>query len=96
VKLSVEPGAGVWWFSLTFAGSRADEITKVELKDNGNFGTFKSMKNEWTDVWYFNPEAQGPLSFPITVKASLPSGSSVSFVVNGLPSKTVDSGALFA
>jgi hypothetical protein len=95
VKLSVLSSAGVWWFAATVAGHRANEVSRVQFKDAGNFEIFEDMSNEWGDVWVFDPKADGPIQFPVTVQAFLPSGSSLTFVVNGLPATTVDSGAVF-
>jgi len=98
VKLVVSPSAGVWWFSVQFTGLSANQIANAQVQDSGCFDAFADMTNEWGDVWYFSAGEKGPLTFPLTIKASLPSGASISFTVNSFSasSSTIDSGALFA
>lgn len=76
-------------------GQRAEEVAKVEVKDSGCVEDYEPMSNDWADVWVFDPNGEA-LVFPLTVRASLPSGSSITFVVNSLPATTVDSGSVFA
>jgi hypothetical protein len=95
VKLAVLPGSGIWWLAIQVTGHRSDEVKRVHIKDSGNFGEFTQMTNEWGDVYFLNAGEQGPITFPVTVKASLGSGSSLSFFVNGPSATTVDSGTVF-
>jgi hypothetical protein len=95
VKLAVLPGSGIWWLAIQVTGHRSDEVKRVHIKDSGNFGEFTQMTNEWGDVYFLNAGEQGPITFPVTVKASLSSGSSLSFFVNGPSATTVDSGTVF-
>jgi len=95
VKLVVLPGSGNWWLAVQVSGHRSDQVKKVQIKDSGNFGEFTQMANEWGDVYFLNAGEKGPITFPATVKASLASGSSLSFFVNGPTATTIDSGAVF-
>lgn len=95
VKLSVTASASEWWFAVQVVGQRAEEVAKVEVKDSGCVEDYEPMSNDWADVWVFDPNGEA-LVFPLTVRASLPSGSSITFVVNSLPATTVDSGSVFA
>lgn len=93
VKLNVLSSSSTWWFATTISGHRAAEVVKVELRDDGCFGDWTKMDNGWGDVWVFTPSQE--ITFPVTVKASLASGSSLTFTVNRLPATSVDSGSVF-
>lgn len=93
VKLVVTESASVWWFSCSVTGDRANEVSKLEIKDSGKITSFNQMTNSWGDVYTYSPGASA-LVFPLTIKVSLPSGSSLSFTVNRIPG-TIDSGSVF-
>jgi len=94
-KLSVYQGSSVWWVAVSVSGARSAEINKMEIKDAGSLTTFRAMTIGWGDIYVFHPS--GALVLPITVRASLPSGASVSFTVTSLSSTSpIDSGSTFA
>lgn len=64
------------------------------LQDSGVYSTFRQLTSEWGGVFTFNPTS-GTLVAPLTIKASLPFGSSLTFAVNTLGGTTIDSGSVF-
>jgi len=94
VKLTVLPGSGTWWLAVEVTGHRSEEVVRVQIKDSANYGQFTDMANEWGSTYFLEAGAQG-IVFPATVQASLPSGSSLSFFVNGPSATVIDSGTVF-
>lgn len=95
VKLAVLEACSIWWVAVVPTGHRTGEITKMEFTDSSNYVKSTAMSIGWANVWTFSPGAQGPVTYPLTVKASLASGSSVTFIVNNPLATLVDSGAIF-
>jgi len=93
VKLNLYQGSSVWWFAVSLAGARASEVTKMEIRDSGTLTSFKEMTVGWADIYTYQPSAA--LVLPITIRASLPSGSSISFSVSSFSTPTIDSGVQF-
>lgn len=93
VKLNLYQGASLWWFATTLSGPRATEVTKMQIKDSGSVTTFKDMEKSWSDVYVYAPSPA--LVLPLTVRASLSSGSFIDFTVSGFSPSVVDSGVQF-
>jgi hypothetical protein len=94
VKLNLYQGSSAWWFAASLTGARAGEVNKMEIKDSGTVTSFKEMTKGWSEVFVFQPSSG--IVLPATIRATLPSGSSLSFTVSSFSSTVIDSGVQFA